>query len=116
MTLGHDESLEDYDERFQLNYKMARCTLDPEPIKLVILRGIREDILETLNMLSRGDIYQLSYDDTNIVFKNHSRAIRKKGRDSQALASYSSSKTSIKSEIGNMLEEFKSEMLHTLAL
>ena len=30
MTMGNDESLEDYDERFQLSYKRARCTLDPE--------------------------------------------------------------------------------------
>jgi len=29
MTMGSDKSLEDYEERFQLNYKRARCTLDP---------------------------------------------------------------------------------------
>lgn len=29
MTLGNDESLEDYEEIFQLSYKRARCTLDP---------------------------------------------------------------------------------------
>ena len=27
MTMGSDESLEDYEEMFQLNYKRARCTL-----------------------------------------------------------------------------------------
>ena len=116
MILGHDESLEDYEERFQLSYKGARCTLDLEPLKLFLLRGMREDLLKTINMLSGGDIYQLSYDDIKTVFKNHSRTTRKKGRASQALASSSSSNTSIKSEIWNMLEDFKSEMLHTLAL
>ena len=116
MTLGHDESLEDYEERFQLSCKRARCTLDPESLKLVLLRGIREDILETLNLLSGGDIYQLTYDDIKTVLKNHSSAAKKKGRASQALAHSSSSNTSVKSEIGNMLEEFKNEMLHTLAL
>lgn len=115
MTLGHDESLEDYEERFQPRYKRARCTLDPESLKLVILSGIREDLLETLNLLSGGDIYQLPYDDIKIVFNNHSRAARKKGRVSQAVASSSSSNTSIKSEIWNMLEDFKSEMFHTLS-
>jgi len=115
MTLGHDKSLEDYEESFQFSYKRARCTLDPESLKLVLLRGIREALLQTLNLLSRGDIYQLPYDDIKTVFKNHSRAARKKGRASQALASSSSSNTSIKSEIGNMLEDFKNEMLHTLA-
>jgi len=67
-------------------------------------------------MLLGGDIYHLSYDDINMVFKNHSRVARKNGRASKYLASSSSSNTSIKSEIGNMLEDFKSEMLHTLAL
>lgn len=74
-----------------------------------------EDLLETLNMMSGGDIYQLSSDDIKIVLKNHSRVVRKKGRASQALANSTSSNTSIESEIGNMLEDFKSEMMHTLA-
>jgi len=50
------------------------------------------------------------------MFKNHPRACRKKGRASQGLVSSSISTTSIKNEIGNMLEDFKSEMLHTLTL
>ena len=40
----------------------------------------------------------------------------KKGRGSQSMVSTSSSNSSIKGEIGNMLEDFKSEMLQTLAL
>ena len=54
MTLGHDESLEYYEERLKHIYKRARCTLDPKSLKLVLLRGIREDILENLNMCSVG--------------------------------------------------------------
>lgn len=116
MILGQDQSLEYYEEGFQLSYKRARCTRDRESLKLVLLRGNREDIMKTLNMMFGGGIYQLPYDDMKTVFKNHSRAARKKGRASHALASSSSSNTSIKSEIGNMLEEFKSEMFHTLSL
>lgn len=77
--MGSDESLEDYKERFQLNYKMVRCTIDPESLKLVLLRGICEDILDTLHLLAGGDIYQLSYEDTKTIFRNHSRVARKKG-------------------------------------
>ena len=80
MTLGHDESLEDYEEIFQLNYKRVRCTLDPESLKLVILIGVREDLLDTLNLLAGGDIYQLPYEDIKIFFRNNSRVARKKGR------------------------------------
>ena len=78
MTLKLDESLEEYEDTFQLNYRRANCTLDLESLKLVLLWGIKEDVMETLNMLSRGDIYQLSYDDIKNVFKNHFRVVRKR--------------------------------------
>lgn len=35
--LSYDESLEDYEERFQFSYRRANCTLDPESLKLVLL-------------------------------------------------------------------------------
>lgn len=103
MTLGHDETLEDYEERFKLSYKRTRCTFDPESLKLVLRRGIREDLLETLNMFSRGDIYQLYYDDIKKIFKNSSMGTRKKGMASQYFASSCSFNISIKSEIWNIL-------------
>jgi len=59
MTMGSDESLEDYEERFQLSDRRARCTLDLESLKLVLLRGNYEDLLDTLHLLAMGDIYQL---------------------------------------------------------
>ena len=111
MTIGSDESLEDYEKRFQFSYKRVGCAFDPESLKLVLLRGIQEDLLDTLHLLAEGDIYQLPYHDKKIVVRNHSRVDRKKGRGSQPIASMFSSNSSIKGEIGNMLEDFKSEML-----
>lgn len=67
-------------------------------------------------MLSRGDMYQLPYEDIKIVFRNHSRATRKKGRATQYLVSSSPSTTSIKNEIRNMFEDFKSENFHSFSL
>lgn len=116
MTMGSDESLEDYEERFYLSYKRATCTLDPKSLKLVLLKGILEYPLDTLHLLVGRDIYQLSYEDKSIVFRNHFRVARKKGRGSQPIASTSSSNSSIKREVGNMLEDFKSEMLQALAM
>jgi len=72
MTMVQDESLEDYEERFQLSYKRARCTLDPESLKLVFLRGVK----------AGGDIYQLPYEDIKTVFRNNSRVAKKKRRGS----------------------------------
>ena len=116
MTIGQVESLEDNKERFQLNYKRDRCTLDPKSLNLVLLTGVREDLMDTLNLLVGAHIYQLPYEDINIVFRNHSRATRKKGRGNQPMASTSSSNSSIKGEIGNMLEDFKSDMPQPLSL
>jgi len=114
--LGHGESLEHYEERIQLSYKRARCTLDPKSLNLVLLSGGGEYLLDTLNQLSGRDIYQLPYEDIKNVFKNHSKEARKKGRGSLTMANSSSSNTSIKGKIGTMLEDFKTEMLQNLSL
>jgi len=66
--------------------------------------------------LAEGDIYQLSYEYIKTTFRNHSRAARMKGRRSPPIAHTSSYNSSIKGEIRNMLEDFKSEMLQTLAM
>lgn len=67
-------------------------------------------------MIAGGDIYQLPYEDIKTVFRNHSRETKKNGRGSQTMASKSSSNSSIKGEIGSMLEDFKIDMMQTLAL
>jgi len=116
MKLKLDELLKDYEDRFQLNDTRANCTLDPKSLKLVLLQGIMEYMLENLNMFSGGYTYQLSYDDIKTMFNNHSRATRKKGGASQGLVNSFLSTTSIKNEIDNILDDFKSEMFHTFAL
>ena len=116
MTLGPDESVEDYEERFQLNYNRDNFTLDPRSLKLVLLWGIKEEVIETLNMLSQGYIYQIPFETVKIVFRNHSRVVRNKGRASQNTSNTPFSSTSIKHAIGNMLEDLKSDMLQKFAL
>lgn len=116
MTLGPDKYLEDYEEIFQLNCRTANFTLDPNSLKLFLLQWIREDVMETLNMLSRGYVYQFTYDEIKTVFRNHSRTTRKNGMSSQGLISSSPSTMTIKHEIGIILEGCKSEMLHTFSV
>ena len=72
--------------------------------------------METINMISGGDIYQLFYYDIKFVFNNHSGDARMKGRASQGLMSSSPYTKSIKNEIGNMLEDLKTEMLYVFSL
>eukprot|EP00253_Pinus_taeda_P014105 PITA_14105 len=112
MTMGSDESLEDYEERFQLSYKRASCTLDPESLKLVLLRGVPEDLLDTLHMLAGGDIYQLPYEDIKTVFRNDYRAARKRGKGHLTSVGIPFSKH----ELEHQLEDLKSEVRQTIAM
>lgn len=68
-----------------MSYRRAHiCILDPDSLKPVPLRGFREELMETLNLIANGDIYQLSYDDIKIVFKNHSIISRNRGRTNKS--------------------------------
>jgi hypothetical protein len=50
--------MEDYEERFQINYKRDHSfTLDDNSLKLIVLRLVREESMETLNLLANGDIF-----------------------------------------------------------
>ena len=80
--------------------------LDPESLKLVLLRGVPEDLLDTLHLLAGGDIYQLPYEDIKNVFRNHSKAAQKRGRGNPL----SASTTFSKHEFSNQMEDLKSEM------
>ena len=57
MIQEESESLEYFEERFQLNYKRSMsCTIDDDYLKLVLIRGMREEYMDTLNLLAHGDI------------------------------------------------------------
>jgi hypothetical protein len=59
----------------------------------------------------------LDYDDIKRIFKNHSRSSRKKGRRNKGLISPSSNPTThIKNELGGLIEDMKTEILHSLAM
>jgi hypothetical protein len=61
--------LEYYEEIFQLSYaKTHRYNLDGESLILVLLWGVKEDLMDTLNLLANGDIFQLTYDNIKKVF------------------------------------------------
>ena len=46
-------------ERFHYNLQRSKFSnLDPEILKPIFLRGIRDDCLEHLNLLGKGDILQ----------------------------------------------------------
>lgn len=57
MTQKKDESLEDYVERFHYNLQRSKNNdLDQEILKTIFIKGMRDDCLNTLNLLGKGDI------------------------------------------------------------
>jgi hypothetical protein len=103
---------------FQLSYKRSlNYTLDGDSFKLVLLSGVREYMMETLNIISNGYIYQLDYDDIKRIFNRHSRSSRKKDRRSRGLVSQSSNPTThIKNELEGLIEDMKTDILHSLSM
>jgi hypothetical protein len=59
MQQTKDEIPKDYLERFLYNYQKSKLfTKDPAVVRTLFLKGIRDDCIEVLNLLSLGDVTQ----------------------------------------------------------
>lgn len=57
ITQKEEKSLEDYMEKFHYNLQRSKFgDLAREILKILFLRGIRDDLLEHLNLLGKGEI------------------------------------------------------------
>ena len=57
MVQKDDESLEDFFDRILYNVQRSdHTTIGSDFLKIILLRGIREDFLDMLNLLGEGDI------------------------------------------------------------
>ena len=88
-------------------------------LKTILLKGVRDDFLDMLNMLGKGDISKESYDEIVDLCKRCSRGAAR-NRSNSRDATYSRVQKSsnggeTRAEIGNLLEEFKTEMLSSFA-
>lgn len=61
MTQQYDESIENYINRFQYN---PRNALDPETLRIIFLRGLREYCIDILNLTRGRNVSQMSYNAT----------------------------------------------------
>jgi len=59
MTTKENETLEEYVERFQYNLDRSPYnTLAGEILKYTLIKGMKDEWVEMLNLMGRGDIYQ----------------------------------------------------------
>jgi hypothetical protein len=76
-----DESLEDYLERFLYNYQKSKLfTTNPAVVRTAFLKGLRDDCIEVLNLLSSGDVHQKPFSEIADYYRRYSRGQDKIGK------------------------------------
>ena len=84
MVQKEDENLEDFVERLQYNLqRLDHPTMSKDILKTILLKGVRDDCLDMLNMLGKGDISKEPFDEIINLCMRCSRgaASRSKSRD-----------------------------------
>ena len=119
MMQREDENLEDLIERFNYNLKRAKMNdLDEETLKDLFLKAIRDEWIDILNMMGKGDISQFPLNDLGELCVHLSRGKSKTGkgpRDPSLVRVNKSATGSVsRAKIGNMLDEFKANILGSL--
>ena len=120
MVAKPNETLEEYFEQFQYNlqrYPYASLPLPDNVLKITRIRGMKEKWIETLNIMGKGDIDQENFANIiDLCIKSSRGSTRLKPaehdryvRDNRILA-----EEVTRAEIGNLLENFKTDILGTL--
>jgi hypothetical protein len=112
MSQKEDETLEYFVERLQYNLQRSgHLDVSKDILKTIFLRGVREDCLDMLNILGKGDISKESYEDIVYLCKRCSRgSTRNKSATKDTTFSRvwkSVNGGATRAEIRNMLENFK---------
>ena len=116
MTQQEDESLEEYLERFSYNLQKSKYnSLTPEMIRTIFMKGIREEYLDILNVMGKGDISYLPFDEIQDLCQKYLRGKARTGkRDIITKVNKSANSGISRAELGNLLEDFKTDLLSTL--
>jgi hypothetical protein len=92
-------------------------TLPGEVLKATLIKGMKDEWVETLNLMGKGDIYQENYDNIILLCIRCSQGHTwtKSGmRSSLTINSNITSGGVTRAEVGNRLENFKTDILSTL--
>ena len=112
MQQQEDESLEDYVERFSYNLQKNRNKLNNATIRTIFLKGILEEYVDVLNLMASRDVSQRSFKDIIELCRKYLRRKEKKRkgvRDTKSIGSIT------RIELGNLLENFKKDILETIS-
>ena len=93
-------------------------------LKIILLRGIRDDFLDMLNLLGKGDISKESFEKIMELCKRYSLGSSKNNKQEKwdklecdvfDRTQKSSSGGATRVEIGNILENFKTKMMSSIS-
>jgi len=120
MVARPNETLEEYVENFQYNLHRSPYASLPLPnnvLKTTLIKGMKEQWIETLNIMGKGDTYQENFANiidlcirssrgsTRLRPVEHDRFIRDKKVSGEGVTY---------AENGNLLENFKTDILGTV--
>ena len=113
-----EESLEDFVERMEYNVQRSgHPDLDPDILKTILLRGIKDEHLDMLNLMGKGDISKESYQDILTLCRRSSRGSSRRisqHKDTFSRVQKLANGGVTRAKIGNLFEDFKTELLNTL--
>jgi len=118
MVAKPNEALEEYVEHFQYNLQRSPYENMPDNVlKNTMIKGMKDQWVETMNIMGKGDIYQEYYGniiDFCIMCSRGSTRLKPARHDAIIIDSKASGGSITRVEIGNLLEYFKTDILGTL--
>ena len=101
-------------ERFVYNLQKSRQNaLNPNAIRIIFLKGVLEDYIDILNLMAIVDISQNPFEEIIELFRKYSSSKSKARKGIRAIKSAGGGVT--RTELGNLLENFKTDILGTLS-
>lgn len=102
-----DDILEDLIESFMYNVKRGKLRhLGSDTLKTLLLRIVRDEWIDIVDLMSRGDVYQLSFKEICEICKHISRG--------RARVCKSTSISISQAKLGNLFDDFKTKILINL--
>lgn len=116
MNQQEDETLEEYLERLSYNLQKSKHrTISVDLIRTIFLKGIQDEYLDDLNLMGKGDISNLPFEEIADLCQKYYRSRARNGKRAMKSKITKSAIGNItRAELGNLFEDFKTDLLSTL--
>jgi len=111
-----DDTLEEYLEIFSYNLQKSKHrTMSVDLIRTIVIKCIQDEYLDDLNLMGKGDISNLPFEEITDLCQKYSRSRARNGKRTRTSKITKSTTGNItRVELGNLFEDFKIDLLSTL--